>query len=86
MAVEAPLMIDMTDPDVAEAALQLYPGRGIINGNNLENGRERIDRSSAHCPQARRGACCRMTIDEEGMAKTARRKARSRARASATSP
>ena len=36
MAVEVPLVIDTTEADVAEAALALYPGRGIINGNNLE--------------------------------------------------
>src|SRR5690606_32448431 len=41
MAVEVPLIIDTTEAEVAEAALALYPGRGIINGNNLENGRER---------------------------------------------
>src|SRR5690606_15928364 len=42
-AVEVPLIIDTTEANVADAALALYPGRGIINGNNLENGRERID-------------------------------------------
>ena len=67
MAVEAPLIIDTTEADVAEAALALYPGRGIINGNNLENGRERID---AILPIARKhgAAVLSMTIDEEGMA------------------
>jgi 5-methyltetrahydrofolate--homocysteine methyltransferase len=73
MSVEAPLMIDVTDPEVAEAALSVYPGRGIINGNNLENGRERIDRV---LPIAKKhgAAVLSMTIDEQGMAKTARRK------------
>ena len=67
MAVEAPLIIDTTEADVAEAALALYPGRGIINGNNLENGRERID---AILPIAVKhgAAVLSMTIDEEGMA------------------
>ena len=69
MAVEAPLIIDTTEPDVAEAALALYPGRGIINGNNLENGRERID---TILPIATKhgAAVLSMTIDEAGMAHT----------------
>ena len=73
MSVEAPLMIDVTDPEVAEAALSVYPGRGIINGNNLENGRERIDKV---LPIAKKhgAAVLSMTIDQVGMAKTAERK------------
>ncbi|MCC6905989.1 MAG: methionine synthase [Anaerolineae bacterium] len=73
MSIEAPLMIDVTDPDVAEAALSVYPGRGIINGNNLENGRERIDKV---LPIAKKhgAAVLSMTIDQQGMAKTAQRK------------
>jgi len=69
MAVEVPLIFDVTDPDVAEAGLSVYPGRGVINGNNLENGRERIDRV---LPIARKygAAVMSMTIDEEGMAHT----------------
>lgn len=69
MAVEVPLIIDTTEADVAEAALALYPGRGIINGNNLENGRERID---AILPIAVKhgAAVLSMTIDEAGMAHT----------------
>ncbi|MFQ3536406.1 MAG: methionine synthase [Aggregatilineales bacterium] len=73
MSIEVPLMFDVTDPEVAEAGLSVYPGRGIINGNNLENGRERIDRI---LPIAKKhgAAVLSMTIDEEGMAKTAQRK------------
>ncbi len=73
MAVEAPLIIDTTEADVAEAALALYPGRGIINGNNLENGRERID---SILPIARKhgAAVLSMTIDEDGMAHTREKK------------
>lgn len=68
-AIEVPLIIDTTEPDVAEAALSLYPGRGIINGNNLENGRERIDQIF---PIAKKhgAAVISMTIDEVGMAHT----------------
>ena len=69
LAVEVPLIIDTTEPDVVNAALEIYPGRGIINGNNLENGRERID---VVLPIAKKhgAAVISMTIDEEGMAHT----------------
>ena len=67
MAVETPLIIDTTEADVAEAALALYPGRGIINGNNLENGRERIDQIMPIAVK-HGAAVLSMTIDEEGMA------------------
>lgn len=69
MAVEVPLIIDTTEADVAEAALALYPGRGIINGNNLENGRERID-SILPIVKKHGAAVLSMTIDEVGMAHT----------------
>ena len=69
MAVEVPLIIDTTEADVAEAALALYPGRGIINGNNLENGRVRID-SILPIATKHGAAVLSMTIDEEGMAHT----------------
>ncbi len=73
MAVEVPLIIDTTEADVAEAALALYPGRGIINGNNLENGRERIDEILPIA--AKHGAAVlSMTIDEAGMAHTREKK------------
>ncbi|MBK9126125.1 MAG: dihydropteroate synthase [Chloroflexi bacterium] len=72
-AVEVPLIIDTTEPEVAEAALALYPGRGVINGNNLENGRERIDQI---LPIAKKhgAAVISMTIDEDGMAHTREKK------------
>ncbi len=73
MAVEVPLIIDVTDPAVAEAALSVYPGRAIINGNNLENGRERIDKVLPIAKKYGSGILS-MTIDEEGMAHTRDRK------------
>jgi len=71
--VEAPLMIDSTEPDVVAAALEQYPGRAVVNSIHLENGRKKID---AVCPHiAEHGAAVvALTIDEEGMAKTAERK------------
>ena len=73
MSVDAPLVIDSTDADVIEAALEVYPGRGIVNSVNLENGRLRCD---AVLPMVRdHGSCViALTIDEEGMARTAERK------------
>ena len=73
MSVEVPLMIDSTEADVIEAALSLYPGRGLINSINLENGRERVD---TVLPIALKhgAAVVALTIDEEGMTKTAARK------------
>ena len=73
LAVEVPLIIDTTEADVAEAALALYPGRGVINGNNLENGRERIDQILPIA--AKHGAAVlSMTIDEAGMAHSREKK------------
>jgi 5-methyltetrahydrofolate--homocysteine methyltransferase len=73
-AVDLPLMIDSTEAGVIEAALSVYPGRGVINSINLENGRARVD---AVLPIALRhgAAVVALTIDENGMAKTAGRKA-----------
>jgi 5-methyltetrahydrofolate--homocysteine methyltransferase len=73
MGVEAPLVIDSTEAVVIQAALETYPGRAIINSINLENGRVRVD---AVLPLAREhgSAVVALTIDEEGMAKTAERK------------
>ncbi len=73
MSVESPLVIDSTDADVIRAALENYPGRGIVNSVNLENGRVRCE---AVLPLVRDHGCCviALTIDEQGMAKTAERK------------
>ncbi|MDX6644800.1 MAG: 5-methyltetrahydrofolate--homocysteine methyltransferase [Miltoncostaeaceae bacterium] len=75
MGVEAPLMIDSTEPDAVEAALATYPGRAIVNSINMENGRERIERV---VPLVRRhgAAVVALTIDEAGMAQTADEKLR----------
>jgi 5-methyltetrahydrofolate--homocysteine methyltransferase len=74
MGVEAPLVIDSTEADVQRAALELYPGRAIINSINLENGLARIE---AVVPLAveHGAAVVALTIDEQGMAQTAERKA-----------
>ncbi|MDQ6828617.1 MAG: homocysteine S-methyltransferase family protein, partial [Gemmatimonadota bacterium] len=73
MSVEAPIMIDSTEPDVIEAALQHIPGRAIVNSINMENGRVRID-SVLPIVKRHGAAVVALTIDEIGMAKTSARK------------
>src|SRR4029079_10972312 len=65
--------IDSTEPPVMERALKLLGGRSILNSVNLEDGEPRCDRVVG---LARRhgAAVVALTIDEEGMAKTADRK------------
>ena len=41
--VELPLVLDSTEVDVIRAALEVCPGRPVINSINLENGRDRAD-------------------------------------------
>jgi len=71
--ITVPLMIDSTEVPVIEAALKLLGGKCVINSINLEDGEEKLD---AICRLARRfgAALVALTIDEEGMAKTADRK------------
>jgi 5-methyltetrahydrofolate--homocysteine methyltransferase len=72
-SVETPLVIDSTEADVVVEALKRYPGRATVNSINLENGRERIDTLVPHVVE--HGAVVvALTIDEQGMAKTAQRK------------
>ncbi|HET9495082.1 MAG TPA: methionine synthase [Chloroflexia bacterium] len=73
ISVEAPLMIDSTEPSSMQAALEVYPGRAILNSINMERGRERID---AVLPMAveHGAAVVALAIDEIGMAHTADRK------------
>ncbi|HOW18646.1 MAG TPA: homocysteine S-methyltransferase family protein, partial [Phycisphaerae bacterium] len=71
--VTVPLMIDSTEPPVIEASLKLCGGRCIVNSVNLEDGEKRC---AAVLPMCRKygAAVVALTIDEEGMAKTADRK------------
>jgi len=73
--VTVPLAIDSTEASVIEAGLKLAGGKCIINSINLEDGEERADQI---CRLAKRygAALIALTIDEEGMAKTAERKVR----------
>jgi 5-methyltetrahydrofolate--homocysteine methyltransferase len=72
-SVELPLVIDSTEPEVIRAALEVCPGRPIVNSINLENGRERCDTVLTLC-RAYGAAVIALTIDEAGMATTRQRK------------
>src|SRR5215216_2421362 len=69
----APIQVDSTEPDVIETALEQIPGRAIVNSINLEAGRDKADRVLP-IAKAHGAALIALTIDEEGMAKTADRK------------
>jgi 5-methyltetrahydrofolate--homocysteine methyltransferase len=69
----APIQIDSTEPEVIQAALEQTPGRAIVNSVNLEAGRDKLDRV-VPLARAHGAAVIALTIDEEGMAKTAERK------------
>jgi 5-methyltetrahydrofolate--homocysteine methyltransferase len=71
--VPLPLVIDSTEAPVIEAALQLCAGKAIVNSINLEDGEERIDHVIPLCRKYG-AAVVALTIDERGMAKTAREK------------
>jgi len=72
-SVEAPLVIDSTEPKVIERALKIYAGRAVVNSIHLENGRVKID-SVMPLVKESGAAVVALTIDEAGMAKTAQRK------------
>ncbi|MBV9440896.1 MAG: dihydropteroate synthase, partial [Candidatus Eremiobacteraeota bacterium] len=72
-SVEAPLVIDSTEPKVIEAALKIYAGRAVVNSIHLENGRKKIDALLPLIVEAG-AAVVALTIDESGMAKTSQRK------------
>ncbi len=69
LEIEAPLVIDSTDPDVIEAAVRQIPGRPIINSINLEGDGSRFARLAP--VMARYGTpAVAMCIGPGGMAKT----------------
>src|SRR5712671_991522 len=72
--VPAPILVDSTEADVIEEALKRIPGRAIINSINLEDGEKR---TSKVLPMAKRygAGVIALTIDEDGMALTAEKKA-----------
>jgi 5-methyltetrahydrofolate--homocysteine methyltransferase len=73
MGVDVPLVIDTTEPDVMETALKTAPGRCLLNSTHLESGRTKADKVFALAKSHNAAVLC-LTIDENGMAKTAQRK------------
>ncbi len=71
--VPLPVVIDSTEPPVMEEALRRLGGKAIINSINLEDGEGRLVRVVRLCKQYG-AAVIALTIDEQGMAKTADRK------------
>jgi 5-methyltetrahydrofolate--homocysteine methyltransferase len=71
--LDLPLMIDSTEAPVIEAALKLVAGKTIVNSINLEDGEERLEIILPMCKEFG-AAVVALTIDEEGMAKSAQRK------------
>jgi 5-methyltetrahydrofolate--homocysteine methyltransferase len=72
-AITEPLMIDSTESNVIEAALQSLAGKPIINSINYEDGGGRVERILALCQKYGAGVVA-LTIDEQGMAKTCEQK------------
>ncbi len=72
-SVRVPFIIDSTEPEVVELALQTAPGRCLINSTNLEAGRAKADKIFS-LARKYNAAVIALTIDEQGMAKTAQRK------------
>ncbi|GEO40216.1 5-methyltetrahydrofolate--homocysteine methyltransferase [Skermanella aerolata] len=72
-SVTAPLVIDSTEYTVLEQALARHGGKPIINSINFEDGEEP---ASKRLKLAKKfgAAVIALTIDEEGMAKTAEKK------------
>ncbi|MEJ2706529.1 MAG: methionine synthase [Anaerolineales bacterium] len=73
MGVEAPLVIDTTEPEVMETALKTAPGRCLLNSTHLESGPEKA-RQVFSLASEHNAAVLMLTIDENGMAKTAAHK------------
>src|SRR5436305_14909408 len=73
LQVDAPIQVDSTEPDVLKLALEQIPGRAIVNSINLEAGRDKLD-VVVPLTKAHGAAIIALTIDEQGMAKTADRK------------
>src|SRR5215208_3712192 len=73
MGVDVPLVIDTTELDVLEVALQTAPGRCLINSTHLEAGRGKADKIFTLAKE-HNAAVIVLTIDETGMAKTREKK------------
>ena len=71
--VTIPIMVDSTEANVIEESLKKLPGKPIVNSINYEDGGERTKRVLAACKKFG-AAIVALTIDEDGMAKSAEKK------------
>lgn len=71
--LDAPLIIDTTNPQVMEAALQSTPGRCLLNSTNFESGETKA-RDTFNLARQYGAAVLVLTIDEHGMAKSTEEK------------
>jgi 5-methyltetrahydrofolate--homocysteine methyltransferase len=71
--LDVPMMIDSTEAPVIAEALKLIAGKAIVNSINLEDGEERMDDVLPMCREFG-AAVVALTIDEDGMAKSAQKK------------
>jgi 5-methyltetrahydrofolate--homocysteine methyltransferase len=72
-AVTLPLVLDSTEPAVAQAGLELLGGRSVVNSVNYEDGDGPDSRIARVMPLVREhgAAVIALTIDERGQARTA---------------
>ncbi len=73
LEIDAPLVIDSTDPDVIEASVEQIPGRPIINSINLEGNGSRFERLAPLMAKYGLPAIA-LCIGPKGMAKTPQEK------------
>src|SRR6185503_45042 len=73
LEIDAPLVIDSTDPKVVEAAVRQIPGRPIINSINLEGDGSRFHALAPLMAKYGMRAIA-MCIGPKGMAKTRQEK------------
>jgi 5-methyltetrahydrofolate--homocysteine methyltransferase len=67
-SISIPLVIDSTNIQVVEVALQLTTGRSLVNSVNFENGDAPVIRYIEMCRDLNAALIC-LTIDERGMAR-----------------
>lgn len=73
LEIDAPLVIDSTDPEVIEASVNQIPGRPIINSINLEGDGSRFEKLAPIMAKYGLPAIA-LCIGPEGMAKTSQQK------------
>ncbi|MFQ5782188.1 MAG: dihydropteroate synthase [Nitrosopumilus sp.] len=73
LEIDAPLVIDSTDPEVIEAAVKQIPGRPIINSINLEGNGSRFEKLAPLMAKYGLPAIA-LCIGPNGMAKTPQQK------------